>query len=162
MTRTGPWTLRLATLVFSAASVVALWPISGCAAQPRDASGKSGQGRAPATEPAELVSDLTFTRVGGFVGYMDRLEISKDGVVLQKKRVGEPTKRTLSKEEIAALAGMLRRPGLFAKDRKLKLEEGADRIYYTVRYRGVTISTGGGEVPADLGPVVAWCLKQLQ
>jgi hypothetical protein len=108
------------------------------------------------------MSDLTFTRVGGFIGYMDRLEISKDGIVVQKKRVGEPTTWTLSKEEIATLAGMLRRPGLFAKDRTLRSEGGADRIYYTVQYRGVTISTGGGQVPADLGPVIEWCLKQLR
>jgi hypothetical protein len=161
MTRIGPWTLRLVALAFSASCIMTLGQISGCVAQRSDTSAESGQGQAPVPESGELMSDLTFTRVGGVAGYMDRLEISKDGIVQQKKSVGETIKWTLSKEEFAALAGMLRRPGLFAKDRMLT-SKGADRIAYTVRYRGVTISTGGGQVLADLGPIVDWCLKQLR
>jgi hypothetical protein len=161
MTRLRQGTSRLAALALSAACVVVLCQFFGCTNQPNGAGAESGQKQKPVAEPLELMSGLTFTRTGGFAGFMDRLEISKDGAVLYNKSVGEPSRRTLSKEEIAALAGMLRGPGLFAKNLALT-SEGADRIHYTVRYRGVTISTGGGQVPADLGPVVDWCLNQLR
>jgi hypothetical protein len=107
------------------------------------------------------MSALTYTRNGGFAGYMDRLEIGKDGAVVQTRRVGKPIEWTLSNDEIAVLSGLLNRPGLFDKVRK-QILEGADRIACSIEYRGVTIDGCGDAASKDAVALAGWCARQLR
>ena len=127
--------MRSACVAISAACVVLVYQVSACAARPSDSPSETPQGRPPAARPGELMSDLTFTRSGGFIGYTDRLEISRDGSVRRLRRIGEPLQWKLSKDEMTTLTSLVSRAGLFDKDRTLTAE-GADRIAYTVQYPG--------------------------
>ena len=163
MTRTAPWPRRITTLRLLGGLCCGSLPdlrLRGSADRRQRQIGARTRRRLP--NPRNWCRTSPSRAPEGSRATWTASRSAKTALSLQKRRIGEPTRRTLSKEEIATLAGLLGRPGLFAKDRTVKSEAAADQMYFTIRYRGVTVSTGGGNVPPDLDPVVGWCLKQLQ
>ncbi len=138
--------------------LAALAATSGCGCE-GSAEQQSQDTATPAetTTPAEerLVSDILFTRIGGFVGLDDRLEIGKDGLVRVGSADSPQTTKALTAEQITRIARLLHDCGLFDRDRAYT-SQGADLITYTIRYNGVTIQADENKVPGPLRPPIDW------
>jgi hypothetical protein len=107
----------------------------------------------PVLEATALLTDILFMRVGGFAGFDDRLEVTKDGRIHYASADDQSMTRTITTAEIAELATLLQESGQFDKNNTFTAE-GADFIVYTIQYNGVAVLADEDQVPELLRPVI--------
>ncbi len=104
----------------------------------------------PASEP-----EISYARSGGLAGFNDQLRIGSDGQVTLLRR-GQERRFRLNNGDLSQLR-MLFAAAQFERmaAQYLPGQPGADLFVYQITYRGNSVITMDGAVPAQLEPVLA-------
>ncbi|MGV9305601.1 MULTISPECIES: hypothetical protein [unclassified Nonomuraea] len=76
---------------------------------------------------------VALRKQGGFAGFDDRVTVYTNGCVRLSRRTGPTVDKCLTKKEVAALRGHLKRLRLGRSEAQ---PQGADFIKYTISYKG--------------------------
>jgi hypothetical protein len=105
--------------------------------------------------PAQAEPLVVLLRYGGVTGGNDRVSVDALGVVtVVSDRSSNPSTRTLSSANLAALRAALRRAEITTLERNYLDRRNRDAYQYDVTHEGVTVTADEGVIPAKLRPVV--------
>ena len=109
----------------------------------------------PVGAPAPSGPLVVMLRYGGIAGWSDRVSVDALGVVtVISDRSPNPSTRTLSSGDLAALRTALQRAEITTLQRNYLDRQAGDAYQYDVTYQGVTVTADEGVIPDKLRPVV--------
>jgi hypothetical protein len=130
--------------------IVVLAVLAGCGGDEASAPGGGDEGA------ARLEGALTYTRGGGIAGRADKLVVQPDGSATLSTRQGGERRFRLSGDEVAGLAGELRRANLAElPERSVSDPPAPDAFGHRIVYDGVTVTTDDPAMPEQLSALVA-------
>lgn len=137
---------------------------SACSARVAHSRQENRTPQPPEEESNEVMlrSAVTFSRVGGFAGFDDKLVVETSGGTTVTRRLPSPVtqSRMTNAVELKELAKRLYECGLFDEDHRFT-SPGSDQITYTIEYDGVTVAAMDGELPSDLLPLISFLTRML-
>ena len=105
--------------------------------------------------PAPAGPLVVLLRYGGIAGSNDRVSVDALGVAtVISDRSPNPSTRTLSSGDLAALRTALQRAEITTLERNYLDRQARDAYQYDLTYQGVTVTADEGVIPDKLRPVV--------
>ena len=109
----------------------------------------------PAPSPIPSGPLVVLVRYGGIAGSNDRVSVDALGVAtVISDRSPNPSTRTLSAGDLAALRTALQRAEITTLQRNYLDRQARDAYQFDVTHQGVTVTADEGVIPAKLRPVV--------
>jgi hypothetical protein len=137
-------TMRIGTVVMAMLLLV----LTGCGGDEAEAPGGGDGG-------ARLEGPLTYTRGGGIAGRADKLVVQPDGAATLTTRQGGERRFRLPDDELAGLAGELRRANLDElPERSVSEPPVPDAFGHRIAYGGATVTTDDPAMPEQLSALV--------
>lgn len=113
--------------------------------------------------PAASAPLVVLLRYGGIAGSNDRVSVDALGVAtVTSDRSPNPSTRTLSPADLAALRTALQRAEISTLERNYLDRQARDAYQFDVTYQGVTVTADEGVIPDKLRPVVDQLTKLIQ
>ncbi len=117
--------------------------------------------------PAETLAPagplVVLQRYGGIAGSTDRVSVDPLGVAtVISDRSPNPSTRTLSSGDLAALRTALQRAEITTLQRNYLDRQARDAFQYDVTYQGVTVTADEDVIPDQLRPVVDQLTKLIE
>jgi len=107
------------------------------------------------TAPGTTTPLVVMLRYGGLAGSNDRVTVDAVGVAtIVSDRSPNPSTRTLSAGDLAALRIALQRAEITTLERNYLDTRARDAYQYDVTHQGVTVTADEAVIPAKLRPVV--------